>query len=1606
MEKTTSFTTKLRSVLLLWAATSAPKRMFQSFRILSLLTFAFAEPLHAEVNILIIGSGVPGDIAFASTANGFPARTPAFRHFDVADHLRQILEGAGHGAVNVTTREHNAVFSFSRATNLFTWFHWPYGTGGRAARWADLRGEGDTAWDYVVLIGDTYTIETTPGLYTLGVANVAAEVAKGSGQTVLLMPWPAPGSTSNLDHYKEVVYRTGRTAGIPVAPAGLAWQAAGSPADTIHPTQDEGAYLAAATLYSRLFGQSAANSSYNPFSSLANTAHTTVTENQGAPQYSGKFEFNNPFKMLGDKRRHVYHSERGTSTERDIRRWIHDWLLPELNLTRSFTHNTYNSNTPDDDGRGWPQNWPLPTAFNLGRHMASASDANTKSYFTNRAFWQLGFGYSYQFESSNANYIANITTRDLDLAYLMKEGTTSRTSYNLNAYDSAEEIASARLIPLRLLCAIIDKEFPNENFMRDSTHISHALARAGGTFVYALYSGRTPVEDELRPAGSAIPNPELNNFAQRVGYETAWILGNVQARAPGFKVTPATSNASAASELLSVRFLFPPQEDVTVHIAVSDPSRGEVSPETLLFTPENYRVPQEVSSRALNNSSVLSGGYEVLFTTTSDDEVYDDLDDAWSFSMPDNAAPAIGITSPSEGQNFPVGTDLTVSVNASDPDGSVAHVTLWINDAEVRQINTAPFQWSPANGDNLLAGLVEDQYTLRIRAVDNLGTAHTVIRSSTVGDPESNPPPAPSGVIATAFTDSVAIAWDASSLGKHRDYSIYRTTTPGAFGEPLATKLTSNLFTDLDVVRNTAYYYVVTATDIFGNESVFSAEVEAVPALPGTVSLDVRFGTNNDRFAGFTEAATFSPTGWTEQSEGIRYVNNGSATTNWVNSSLLRQYPLDRSAGSAYLFSGTIDVTSMGPSSRASRVGLSLFAGSGGVAGINSGLSLIVIRNGNLALNSRGINNFSSPSAQPGYSGSVIGGGVYIYRVTVHFNEEDADVAATVTDFNGVSQTVTLTVPKSLLAGEFFGFGTRSRTGGSPAFVIEPQTFSISELNMPDVPTGLTAVPNDGFVSLSWDANDDPHTATYRLYRRQGSGAFPSTALASDIPGTAFQDNEAEGGILYGYAVSAVAEDGTESELSEPVELTYFPNLNPPSVSAGSAQTIPFSSATAWSPAEMPGIVGWYDASDAATLTADGGSVSQWADKSGNELHLTQSEAARRPATGATTINGTNAIKFDGVDDRLNTSTNPFGSSVNDAFVLAVHRVDARVSNQTLFSLTGSSENANRWQSHAPWGSEIFFDTGGTGAERLRTNYDVSVGDVVLAGFYGSTTDNVQQIFKNGSLLAGDNSGHSVNTAGNLFVGGIGNHYQNTAIGEFILLNGTVSTADRQKLEGYLAHKWGLAGLLPVNHPYEDEAPAESRVAATLGGAVSDPDGNALTTIWSLLSGPAPVTFDNPAVPGTSVTFEGPGVYVFQLTATDGLYTTHDEVTFTVLPTYEDWLENTTLPDPKELDGVPPYFLYLAGWSQGEAVGGAGRLFITEPSGENGPAFSWEVLSGFEPGPDFEIWTSTDLVDWTRLVPGEGALVPHANPATGRTRYELRLDLPKVFIRLQGPSAN
>jgi hypothetical protein len=75
-----------------------------------------------------------------------------------------------------------------------------------------------------------------------------------------------------------------------------------------------------------------------------------------------------------------------------------------------------------------------------------------------------------------------------------------------------------------------------------------------------------------------------------------------------------------------------------------------------------------------------------------------------------------------------------------------------------------------------------------------------------------------------------------------------------------------------------------------------------------------------------------------------------------------------------------------------------------------------------------------------------------------------------------------------------------------------------------------------------------------------------------------------------------------------------------------------FKLSSIWTPTALVGLTGWFDASDADTITESSGSVSQWDDKSDSAQHLIQASASEQPSTGVETIGGLNAISADGTE--------------------------------------------------------------------------------------------------------------------------------------------------------------------------------------------------------------------------------------------------------------------------------------------------------------------------------------------------------------------------------------
>lgn len=81
----------------------------------------------------------------------------------------------------------------------------------------------------------------------------------------------------------------------------------------------------------------------------------------------------------------------------------------------------------------------------------------------------------------------------------------------------------------------------------------------------------------------------------------------------------------------------------------------------------------------------------------------------------------------------------------------------------------------------------------------------------------------------------VTFSWDAPGVPAH-EYRLYRSTTPGQYGAPLAViagqqTRYGSIIAQTD--RETTYYHVLTAVDLAGKESLRSNEVvRRIPALP------------------------------------------------------------------------------------------------------------------------------------------------------------------------------------------------------------------------------------------------------------------------------------------------------------------------------------------------------------------------------------------------------------------------------------------------------------------------------------------------------------------------------------------------------------------------------------------------------------------------------------------------------------------------------------------------------------------------------------------------------------------------------------------------------
>jgi hypothetical protein len=252
------------------------------------------------------------------------------------------------------------------------------------------------------------------------------------------------------------------------------------------------------------------------------------------------------------------------------------------------------------------------------------------------------------------------------------------------------------------------------------------------------------------------------------------------------------------------------------------------------------------------------------------------------------------------------------------------------------------------------------------------------------------------------------------------------------------------------------------------------------------------------------------------------------------------------------------------------------------------------------------------------------------------------------------------------------------------------------------------------------------------------------------------------------------------------------------------------------------------DAADASTITLNGSNVSQWNDKSGNARHATQSTAGLQPLYGSTVINSKPALRFASE-----------GGAAQDSLTASISVTQNTLSVYTVFQKTGSSGNSKHrygrivsfWNTNdnsnnpADYGNSNGFIAAFIGQQDTFS----SVAAPNIVSFRNGASITAQSLaYQNGGRIIGTIlSGSSVSfrldgneTTGTTTVTAMNSNQMligsspagsdsemSGDISEVVVFLSALTTADSQRMEGYLAHKWGLTANLPANHPYKNAAP-------------------------------------------------------------------------------------------------------------------------------------------------------------------------------------------------------
>jgi hypothetical protein len=260
-----------------------------------------------------------------------------------------------------------------------------------------------------------------------------------------------------------------------------------------------------------------------------------------------------------------------------------------------------------------------------------------------------------------------------------------------------------------------------------------------------------------------------------------------------------------------------------------------------------------------------------------------------------------------------------------------------------------------------------------------------------------------------------------------------------------------------------------------------------------------------------------------------------------------------------------------------------------------------------------------------------------------------------------------------------------------------------------------------------------------------------------------------------------------------------------------------------WTPAEITTHT-WLDAADASTVSLSGTKVTAWTDKSGNGRVFEQTDDTVRP-TYAEQVNSNNAITFTSASQTRLISTLPASDwlLLSNNSALDFYCVLTKAANTTEF-VFGTGPSGSRQ------GGYGLLNNSRLAHYTMTGSFAQTITNITAGGYAAYTGALLWDVRKTNTGVAADRSEISVaaavpqknNTQTAAFTTippnntcWIGSRLSNTTwlegfsgnLCEIIVVSSHLGSDERDRVRGYLAHKWGAAANLPSGHPYKDAAP-------------------------------------------------------------------------------------------------------------------------------------------------------------------------------------------------------